>query len=159
MEIYILRHGIAEDAPPGGSDAQRALTPEGKQKLRKVLDRAAAANVSPSLILTSPLVRAVQTAEIASDALGYKQKPAKTNALLPSSSPREVWDDLRGHRDETAILLAGHEPMLSQTVVYLLGASGLQVDFKKGALVRIDMDNFKGEPRGVLKWMLVPKVV
>lgn len=159
MEIYILRHGIAEDAPPGGSDAQRALTAEGKQKLRKVLDRAAAANVSPSLILTSPLARAIQTAEVAADALGYKQKAAKTNALLPSSSPREVWDELRGHRDETAILLAGHEPMLSQTVVYLLGASGLQVDLKKGALVRIDLDNFKGEPRGVLKWMLVPKVV
>jgi len=65
MQIHLGRHGIAEDAKPGGSDAERKLTEEGKQKLRRVLKRARDTGVSPSLIATSPLVRAAETAEIA----------------------------------------------------------------------------------------------
>ena len=65
MKIYILRHGIAEEAQGNQPDSERALTAEGKKKLRSVLRTAAAADVAPSLILTSPLRRAVQTAQIA----------------------------------------------------------------------------------------------
>ena len=69
MQIYILRHGIAEDAGPGQSDSERALTSEGKKKLRNVLRAAHEAGVTPALILTSPLKRAVQTAELAAEIL------------------------------------------------------------------------------------------
>lgn len=158
MEIYILRHGIAENQRPGHSDAERSLTGEGRDKLRLVLGRAREAEVLPSLILTSPLIRAVQTAEIAGEILGYQQKIIRTEALLPSSAPHEVWEEIRGRRNETGLLLAGHEPQLSQLVAFLLGTAALQVDMKKGALVRIDVDQFSGNPRGVLKWMLTPKL-
>ncbi len=154
MQIYLLRHGIAEDARPRQSDADRSLTEEGREKLRRILKRARAAEVSPSLILSSPLKRAVQTAEEAAAALGYEDRILLTRALIPEASPREVWDEIRVHRPEPAILLASHEPLMSSTMAYLLRSPALMVDFKKGALVRIDCEGFGAEPSGSLKWML-----
>jgi phosphohistidine phosphatase len=158
MELYILRHGIAEDGRPGGRDADRALTSEGKRKVREVLKLAAQAGVSPGAILTSPYVRAVQTAEIAAEVLGHRDNLLRTDALIPGSDPRPVWDEIRAHRSAGSLLVTGHEPLLSRVVAHLLGAPSLLVDMKKGALVRIDTDQFGPEPRGVLKWMLVPKL-
>jgi phosphohistidine phosphatase len=158
MEVYVLRHGIAEDAARGQSDDDRSLTDEGRKKLTAVMERAAAAEVEPTLILTSPLKRAVQTAEIAAKVLGHTSPLVRTDALIPGSSPQKVWNVIREHRDEAAILLAGHEPLLSHLVSYLLSAPALQVDMKKAGLVRIDMDSFRGEPHGILKWMIVPKL-
>src|SRR2546423_7282150 len=158
MEIYVLRHGIAEDAAKGQSDADRALTDEGRKKLTAVMERAAKAEVEPSQILTSPLKRAVQTAEIAAKVLGHTAPLVRIEALVPDSSPQKVWNEIRERRAESALLLAGHEPLLSHLVSYLLSAPAMQVDLKKAALVRIDMDNFRGDPHGALKWMLVPKL-
>jgi phosphohistidine phosphatase len=158
MEIYLLRHGIAEDRSPTGADADRRLTEEGRQKLRRVLDRARAAKVQPTLILTSPLVRAVQTAELAAEVLDVSGSLVKTAALVPEASPQEVWREIRGHRNQESILLAGHEPLFSAATAYLLGAPSLQIEFKKGALVRIDMERLAGEPQGVLQWLLPPKL-
>jgi len=158
MEIYILRHGIAEEAKAGVPDAQRALTDAGREKLRAVLERARDAGVKPSLILTSPYKRAAQTAQMAGQTLGCR-KIAECDALKPDSAPPQVWEAIRKQRGESALLLAGHEPLLGLTVAYLLGAPHLQVDLKKAALVRIDQDRFSGTPRGVLKWMLTPRLV
>jgi phosphohistidine phosphatase len=158
MEIYILRHGIAEEGKPGGRDSERRLTPSGKEKLRTVLQLARQGGVRLDLILSSPYVRAVETAEIAADELGYKGKLLTTEALTPMSGPGPVWDVIREHSDAASLLLAGHEPLLSQVVAHLLGVPALQVDMKKGALVRVDVDHFGPAPRGLLKWMLVPKL-
>lgn len=159
MELYILRHGIAEDAQAGQADSERALTPEGKKKLRSMLRVASNAGVTPSLILTSPYKRAIQTAQIAAEVLDYKAELLRTKALVPSSNPPPVWDEIRIHKDESVILLAGHEPLLSSLTAYLLGCPNLEIDFKKGALARLDLDRFGAEPHGVLKWMLAPKLV
>ncbi len=158
MLIFILRHAIAEDAAPGGRDSDRALTSEGRDKLRSVLKRASKAIETPSLILSSPYVRARQTAEIAASALGYTESIVNTGALTPDAAPHQVWEEIRTHRDAERILLASHEPLVSQLVSYLLGAPALQVEMKKAALVCIEIVTFRGEPRGVLKWMLTPKV-
>ncbi|MGH9627479.1 MAG: phosphohistidine phosphatase SixA [Bryobacteraceae bacterium] len=159
MQLYILRHGIAEDGHPGGRDSDRALTSEGKKKLRDVLRVASKAGVAPKMIVTSPYVRAVETAEIAADVLGYKDSLLRTDALVPSSETAAVWEELRVHRDTSELMLVGHEPLLSQSVAFLLAAPSMFVDLKKGALVRIDLDQFGVHPKGVLKWMLVPKLV
>jgi phosphohistidine phosphatase len=158
MELYILRHGIAEEGKPGGRDADRALTSEGKRKLRDVLKVAARAGVGPKCIMTSPYVRAVETAEIAAEVLGYRRDLLRTDALVPDSEPRRVWEEIRVHKGSESVLLAGHEPLLSQLVAYLLGSPAMSVDMKKGALVRIDLEQFGPEPRGVLKWMVVPRL-
>lgn len=158
MQIYLLRHGIAEDARAGTSDGDRALTKEGVEKLKKVLNVAREAGVSPSLILTSPLRRAVETAQVAAEVLGTKQPLVRTEALVPSASPEAVWGEIRAHRTEKAILLASHEPLLSGTLSYLLGSSRVLVELKKGALVRIDTSEFGAAPRGLLQWLLTPKL-
>jgi phosphohistidine phosphatase len=158
MEIYILRHGIAEDAKAGMSDADRALTSEGKTRLMAVLRLATGARVAPTLILTSPLRRAVETAKIAAEVLGYKEKIVEVDALLPGANLKDVWDELRTHKSEAQVLLSGHEPQFGHLAAYLLGAPSMLIDVKKGSLLRIDCDQFGAHPRGVLRWYLTPKL-
>ena len=159
MEIYLLRHGIAEDRKPGGTDAERPLTTEGREKLRRVLKRARAAGAEPTLILSSPLVRAKETAELAAGLLDYNGKIVETRALIPEASPHDVWEQLRARKDEQAILLASHEPLMSSLAAFLLDSPALQVDMKKGAIVRIDSERLGTKPKAVLKWMITPAVV
>lgn len=158
MEIYLLRHGIAEDGRAGQADADRELTDEGREKLRRVLKRARSADVALSLILTSPYRRAAETAAIAAEVLGYKNKLEETRALLPNASPEETWEEIRTRKDEKAILLASHEPLMSTLAAFLLACPALHVDMKKGGLMRIDFDHFGREPHGLLKWLLTPSL-
>jgi phosphohistidine phosphatase len=158
MQVYLLRHGLAEEARPGVKDANRALVPEGVKKLREVMKLARAADVQPTLILTSPYRRAKETAEVAARELGYKGALVPAGCLTPDGSPETVWDELRAHKGEEQVLLVGHEPLFSGLAAYLLGAPSLQVDMKKGALVRVDMEHFGAQPRGVLRWMVTPKL-
>ncbi len=158
MELYLLRHGIAEDRAATGRDADRHLTDEGRDKLRRVLERAHSIGVRPSLILSSPLRRALETAEMAGRELGYEGKIVRTPALTPESSPQNIWEAVREHRDESAVLIAGHEPLFSATVAYLLGSTREMVHFRKGALVRIDVQGFGPVPAGILEWMLTAKL-
>jgi phosphohistidine phosphatase len=156
MQIYLLRHGIAETGRVGHPDSERALTTEGREKLRRVLKRARAAEVEPTLILSSPYRRALETAQEAAGALGYRGPVEKMQALVPEASPHDAWDEIRKRRNEKAILLAGHEPMMSSMAAFLLASPGLTVEMKKAALVRVDCDRLGAQPAGVLKWMLTP---
>jgi phosphohistidine phosphatase len=158
MEIYLLRHGIAEDRSVTERDADRRLTDEGRAKLRRVLERAHQAGVRPALILSSPLRRALESAEIAAHELGYEGKIVRIAALTPDSSPQQVWEAIREHRGESSVLLAGHEPLFSSTVAYLLGSTREMVHFRKGALVRIDVESTGPAPVGVLEWLLTAKL-
>jgi phosphohistidine phosphatase len=158
MELYLFRHGIAEDARPGRPDASRALTDEGRRKTAEVVKTARKAGFEPSLIVSSPYLRAVETARIAAHELEYKGDVLKTEALVPHGSPEGVWTELRDYRDEAAILLAGHEPLLSHLVAYLLASPALRVEMKKAALVRIDVETVGAVPHGTLRWMITPKL-
>src|SRR5579884_4212348 len=158
MEIYVFRHGIAEDAAAGEPDSSRKLTDEGKEKTAAVAKMARAANVRPSAILSSPYVRAVETARIAARELEFEGKLITAPELAPHGSPENVWNLIRERREDDSILLAGHEPLLSRLVAYLLASPALQVEMKKSALVRIDVDSLRGAPHGILRWMLVPKL-
>ncbi len=158
MQVYLLRHGIAEDGRDGMDDESRALTPEGRKKLRQVLQTAVKANVELSLIVTSPLKRAIQTAEIVKSVLGYKHGLRQSNALIPSSTPEQAWKELRSHRDEPSILLVGHNPLFSDLARYLLNSPQLQIEFKKGAMMRIDVERMLAQPAGVLRWYITAKL-
>lgn len=158
MELYVLRHGIAEDAPAGMSDGDRQLTSEGKRKLREILRVAGHAGVKPTLILTSPLVRAVQTARIAAEELHYEAEVVRTSVLTPGGDPRQVWDEIRTHREQAQLLLSSHNPLCEILAGYLLSSPELPIDFKKGALLRLDLGHFGTVPRGVLRWFLVPRL-
>lgn len=158
MQVYLLRHGIAEDGAAGTADAERALTQDGRRKLRQVLKAASEAGVQPALILSSPLKRAVQTAEMARKALGYKNEILRTKALVPGSTVEQVWEEIRVHRDEPSLLLVGHNPLFDHLAAYLLGRQEVQIDFKKGAILRIDLERFPAAPKGILRWYLTAKL-
>jgi len=158
MQIYLLRHGIAEDAKPGSPDSARALTSEGRDKLRRVLKRARTADLEPSLILSSPYRRALETAAVAAEVLSYRGEIVSTRTLVPEASPFDAWEEIRGRKDESAILLASHEPLMSSLVAFLLDSPALHVEMKKAALVRIDCERLAPKPSGLLKWMLTPGV-
>ncbi len=156
MEIYILRHGEAEERAAGRADRDRKLTPRGKQRLKTVLKIARSAGVAPEIILTSPLRRARETAALAGAILGCR-RILETRSLLPGASPDQVWKEIGSQHKVEKILLAGHEPHLGSLIGLLLEAP-VMVDLKKGALVRIVTQARLGPPRGVLKWMMTPKV-
>jgi phosphohistidine phosphatase len=158
VDLFLLRHGIAEDPKPGESDAVRPLTAEGRSKLKEVLEVARRAEVEPTLIISSPLKRAIETAEIASKVLGYEGTILKSDALQPDSDPEDVWHEIRGHRAEASLLLAGHQPLFSLLTAYLLGAPSVLVDFKKAGLLKLTIDSFPPHPRAMLGWYLIPKL-
>lgn len=140
------------------SDADRALTGEGKKKLQQVLSRAAHAGVRPELIISSPLKRALQTADIAKKELGYGEEIARSHALTPSTDPRTAWTEIRAHALIESLLLVGHNPLFTSLSGYLLGSPEAQIDFKKGAMMRIDLENLGAEPRGILRWYLTARL-
>ena len=158
MQVYLLRHGISEEERVGLSDADRALTSEGRRKLRQTLQAAARADVKPTLILSSPLKRAMQTAEIAKEVLICKNGIVSTRALLPGSTSDQVWEEIRDNKNEPSVVLVGHNPLFASLAGYLLGQPELQVDFKKGAILRLDMEGFSSQPKGILHWYLTSKL-
>jgi phosphohistidine phosphatase len=141
MKLYLIRHAIAEDARDGQSDADRALTREGIQKFQK-----AAAGIvkligeeGVPVILTSPLLRARQTAEILADALdraGLKTQVKPTDALAPGNVSRLI-REARGTRGPVAAV--GHEPFLSQCIGELCFQSAGIVEMKKGAVATLEL--------------------
>lgn len=158
MELYLLRHGIAEDFAATGRDADRALTPEGKRKLRELLKVAAAADVKPSLIISSPYRRARETAAIAVKALDYNEEVLESSSIVPDAAPQDLWEEVRTHKYTSRLLLVSHEPLLSSAAAFLLNSPGLRIDMKKGALMRIDIEGFSAQPHGILKWYLTPRL-
>jgi phosphohistidine phosphatase SixA len=90
------------------------------------------------------------------------ERVVETRALLPDVPPAQVLKEIRavrnGKRSANQVMVAGHEPQLSRLAAFLLEAP-LALDLKKGALLRIDIQEKQGPPRGVLKWMLTPRLV
>lgn len=149
MQIYLLRHGIADDARPGQPDSERALTPEGRKRLQAVKRRA---GLTTMFTLSSPYLRAMQTAAI------FGGEIVETPTLEPGANPEDTWNELRLFKDKAQILCATHEPLCSNLAAYLLNVPALPMDVKKGALIRIDVDRLGPKPHGTLKWMIVPKL-
>jgi phosphohistidine phosphatase len=155
MEIYLLRHGVAEEGRPGSRDADRALTAEGRKKLRAVLEVAKRGGMNPDVILTSPYRRALETARIAAEMLDFKDPLIEAPALTPQSRVEEAWEEICLHDEAGALLVSGHEPLTGELIRFLCGAV---VDVKKGSITRIDVANLSRRPNGVLKWMLTPRL-
>ena len=158
MEIYILRHGIAEDGKPGQPDSVRKLTSEGKAKLEKILGCARKAGVQPDVLLSSPYKRAMETAQIAKEVLRVEQPVIQTDVLVPEERAERVWDEIRIYKEAQQIMLAGHEPQLSGVVAFLMGVPSAHIEMKKGAIARVDVESIGIRPRGTLVWLLTAKL-
>jgi phosphohistidine phosphatase len=158
-EIYLVRHGLAEqrgDAWP--DDAKRPLTDEGMARMRKSVRGLSRLGVTFDVVLTSPLVRAKQTAEIV--AAGVTQRPSliTTDALSPDGSFAAIVADLEKHARKKRIALVGHEPGIGELAARLIG-SRHAIEFKKGAVCRIDLETLPPSGPGALRWLLTPRIM
>ncbi len=159
MEIYLLRHGIAvEHGAHGERDEERALTSEGRRKVRDVAAAMRAMKLSFDVILTSPLVRALQTAEIVAESLRLKKRLQVTEHLSPGVLPVKQIKWLGNLRPLPGrVLLVGHEPNFSELASHLLtGGRHLTMNFKKAGLCKVSAER-PGPGRATLEWFLTPK--
>ena len=161
IRIYLVRHAIAIEATGSkGPDGSRPLTGKGRRRFRRTARALARLGESIDAIFTSPLVRAVQTAEILSDALGGDEVEV-LEELLPEVAPGAALLALAKRiKDGSGVALVGHDPQMSALVAalgHLDAKRAAEVEFKKGAVVRIDVGSLplakKAEPR----WWLPPK--
>jgi len=155
----LIRHGLAEergDAWP--DDTKRPLTDEGISRMRKAARGLSRIGVSVEVMLSSPLVRARQTAEIVAGALDPRPSLVNVDSLAPDGNYAAVVVDLEKHARKTRIALVGHEPAIGELAARLIG-SRHPVEFKKGAVCRIDIDDLPPAGPGKLRWMLTPKIL
>jgi phosphohistidine phosphatase len=156
MHLYFLRHGIAEDRRPGLRDADRCLTPEGRDEMQAVAAGLIALDVQVDAIFSSPYPRALETAQIVAKALGSHPDKVHRAAQLEAGAFRlEGLRSLLAAQPRSArILLVGHEPDFSMVVGQLVGGAAL--DLKKAGLARVETTRL--EPGGgVLRWLLTPQ--
>mgnify|MGYP002624028870 CR=1 FL=1 len=149
MWIYLLRHGVAEDRRDGGADEERALTDEGVRKLRRAAEAWSELVETPAVILSSPLVRARQTAGVFAEAVGFDGAPDIDDALVPHAAPALATTRLESEllAGTRSVALVGHEPHLGLLLGALLtGDARLAVPLKKGMLVALET----GSPTNVL---------
>lgn len=132
MEVILLRHGKAEVTHPQG-DSARALVEKGRQQARRAGILLKAANLTPEIVLTSPLVRAVQTAEDFCQAAALPG-PVIQNWLACGCFPETALAELATFHDFKRVAIVGHEPDLSRLIQWCLGAYGEAIEMKKGAL-------------------------
>jgi phosphohistidine phosphatase len=160
MDLFILRHGIAEvrGTPTPGDDSQRRLTADGITKLRRAARGMRSLELDFDLILTSPFLRASETAEIVADVFGLEQKLALSTALVPDGNPKELLDLLKkDYRKRKRILLVGHEPYLSRLISLLIsGDTAIAISLKKGGLCKLSSASLHYGRCATLEWLLTP---
>jgi phosphohistidine phosphatase len=154
--LYLVRHAHAGDSGAWPEpDETRPLSAKGEKQARRVAAFLARAAVRPAVLLTSPKLRASQTAEPIAAALGM---PARTEPLLASGADLEdVERILVGAGDPPSVLLVGHDPDFSELAARLTGALSLPVP--KGSVVRIDAERPLVPGSGVLRWLLPPDLL
>jgi phosphohistidine phosphatase len=158
MDIYFLRHGIAmQHGVETFPNDDRPLTDVGIQKMKKGARGIAKIVDRVGLILSSPLIRAFDTAQIAAKSLDYQGNIERCDELLPGADFRDFARLLERHDGHDALLVVGHEPNMSRVITTLLGAARTSVDFKKGALCCVKLDGAVGSGKGVLLHFLTPK--
>jgi len=157
MDLYFLRHGDALGKDEWkGDDGARTLSEQGAQQIRREATTLAGLSLGISLILSSPLVRALKTAQIVAAALGLEDSLLTDKRLSPGFDPPALREILADHAGVSAMLLVGHEPDFSETIGACIG--GGRVECKKGALARLDITDPQ-RPRGSLLWLLPPRVL
>ncbi|GAC1615822.1 MAG: phosphohistidine phosphatase SixA [Candidatus Acidiferrum sp.] len=161
MDLYIIRHGIAVDRedPKCPPDPERYLTEDGIEKTKQVAKGLAALGVAPDLLLSSPYVRAMQTAEIFAAVLDYpKQKIRRTELLLPGGEPSLLFRELAKDKQSSAVLLFGHAPQLDDLIATALGSKHHLTSLKKAGVAFVELKRIS-PPSAQLMWLAPPKLL
>lgn len=162
MQLYLIRHAIAVDSDSAVAthDGQHALTEVGVEKMRKHARALKRLGVEFTVLLTSPLLRARQTAEILAEVLRHGDRIETCDALAPGGDPDGVIDVLRPLETASRVGVVGHNPDLEELATMLIsGQSTAGIAFRKGGICRIDITSFSPSPDGQLVWHLTPKLL
>jgi phosphohistidine phosphatase len=161
-QLYIMRHGTAVTRSVSTviDDAKRPLTPEGKQKTRAIASGLVRAGLDVDWIVSSPLVRAVQTAELIAEALTPNPPMDFCDALRPGADPEALIAFLAKRDDRRRTLVVGHEPDLGKLAARLIGAGrNADMPLKKGGCCLISFSEFPPKSPGQLLWWLTPRIM
>jgi phosphohistidine phosphatase len=157
MILYFLRHGLAEDRAVWlTDDTERPLTKEGKEKMAREAEALANLGLDLDLIITSPLARALQTAQIVAQRLKMEEKFVQDGRISPGFNLQGLSEVLADHPGVQTLMIVGHEPDFSETISDLIG--GGRVVCKKGGLARVDVIS-QSPLMGELAWLMPPKLL
>jgi phosphohistidine phosphatase len=158
-ELYLIRHGTAEERGDSWpDDTKRPLTDEGVARLRKSARGLVRIGAAFDVVLTSPLVRARQTAEVLAAAFNPRPSIVTAEALAPGGSYELLLAELEKQARRARIALVGHEPGIGQLAARLTGARR-PLEFKKGAVCRIDVETFPPTGSGAIRWFVTPRIL
>jgi phosphohistidine phosphatase len=141
-------------------DVKRQVTKAGKKEVAKIAKNMQDMGVKLDVIATSPLTRAKQTAEIVKDEYdGGKLRMVEWDELKPSNDTKRVYERLRKLKDDSRVLLVGHEPHLSSIIGEIIAGktTDVSIDLKKAGLAKLEVTRFKPKIDGRLLWLLTPK--
>lgn len=160
MNLYLLRHAHALDLGEGGAetDEERPLSEEGYGQVARLAEALKKWDMSFEVVLTSPLVRAMQTAEALVKGMGATVEIVTLEQLSPGWSPKKLSKSLFA-RDEESILMVGHEPEISRQASRLIGDKEARIAFAKGALACIRCEGAPRKGVGELLWLVTPKLL
>lgn len=160
MELYILRHAIAVEHGTAGyeDDSQRPLTSKGTARMKKIAAGMLALDLSFDVILSSPYVRAKQTARIVAKTFRAEKKLEFTDHLQVGGDPEKLVDLMNTrYGPDDSVVLVGHEPYLSSLIAMLIaGEENLDITMKKGGLCKLQVSTLQYARCATLDWLLAP---
>jgi phosphohistidine phosphatase len=162
MNLYIVRHAIAvERGTPGyEDDSQRPLTDDGVKKMKKVAKGLYRLGIKMDVILTSPYVRARDTAKILADRYDMIDRIFFSDNLIPPGNFESLVFEMHEKYDLANVALVGHEPMLSSLISWLItGDTDARVTLKKGGAACLSSDSLYQDGRAALQWLLTPSIM
>jgi phosphohistidine phosphatase len=160
IELYLVRHAIAaERGPTYPDDRERPLTSEGVARFKQSVQGLKELEVELDLVLTSPLVRAVHTAELLVAGLTSKPRTEQLDVLAPGGRIPAILDAIaKFSKRYHQIALVGHQPELGDVAAKILHSVG-EIEFKKGAVCCIELDGAMPTGPGMLRWLMPPKAL
>lgn len=162
MNLYIIRHAIAVDEGTSDyeSDSERPLTDKGRKKMRQIAKSLRNLGVEFDLILSSPYIRAQETAEILADVFKMKKKIVFSDNLIPMGNPELLITEVNEKYSVDSMAVVGHEPHLSGLVGLLVAENAkIDVTLKKGGVCYLSADDLHHEHRATLEWLLTPGIL
>jgi phosphohistidine phosphatase len=159
MKLYLLRHGIATERMDNGAqdDSQRPLTKKGREHMESIAAALKKLKVKPDLILSSPYVRADQTAQIVAKEFGMKKKLQYSDLLVPEADPQAILQAIPQQYNVEELMLVGHNPHMGELLGALLGADvSAALGLKKGGLACFTVTDPSAHPSASLEWLLTP---
>jgi phosphohistidine phosphatase len=161
MDLFILRHGEAgKRIAPGHNDARRPLTVAGEEEITEIAEALERIGIRFDIILTSPLKRAYQTADIVAKEFKAQKKMQKLQELSPEGNRFAFYQKLSSFKEGTSILVVGHNPYLSEMVSEMFADEKYgRIDIKKGGIVRIRVTSATPKLKGELRWLITPRLL